>query len=160
MWVPVAVWQLCELLYTCYLHKKAKKLFYRPKAKIKILNSWWNPTTSAGTNYQNSWRHIYQWSVCNVARTERHSGLCTNSVRTACPAQAWVVRRLTAWRLPRSRRRKTHVGLCIQRLVGILQRQRQTEDLCFHSSLYSHWFLFSRSSRLLRLLHFFGWETI
>ena len=25
-----------------------------------------------------------------------HSGLCTNSVRTACPAQAWVVRRLTA----------------------------------------------------------------
>jgi len=36
----------------------------------------------------------------------------------------------------------------IQRLVGILQRQRQTEDLCFHSSLHSHWFLFSRSSRL------------
>ena len=34
--------------------------------------------------------------VCNVARTERHSGLCTNSVRTACPAQAWIVRRLTA----------------------------------------------------------------
>ena len=65
----------------------------------------------------------------------------TNSVRTACPAQAWVVRRLTAWCLPRSRRRKTHV--CIQRLVGILQRQWQTEDLCFHSSLYSHWVLFS-----------------
>jgi len=28
-------------------------------------------------------------------------GLCTNSVRIACPAQAWVVRRLTAWYLPR-----------------------------------------------------------
>ena len=55
------------------------------------------------------------------------------------------------------RSRKTHV--CIQRLVGILQRQRQTEDLCFHSSLHSHWFLFSRSSRLPRPLHFFGWET-
>ena len=66
--------------------------------------------------------------VCNVARTERHSGLCTNSVRTACPAQAWY--------FPRSRRRKTH--LCIQRLVGILQCQRQTEDLCFHSLLHSH----------------------
>ena len=53
----------------------------------------------------------------------------------------------TAWHLPLSRRRRTHV--CIQRLVvGILQRQRQTEDLCFHSSLHSHWFLFSRSSRL------------
>ena len=49
---------------------------------------------------------------------------------------------------------KTHV--CIQRLLGILQRQRQTEDLCFHSSLHSHWFLFSRSSRLPRPLHFFG----
>ena len=54
--------------------------------------------------------------------------------------------------------RKTHV--CVQRLVGIRQRQRQTEDLCFRSSLYSHWFLFSRSSRLPRPLHFFGWETI
>ena len=52
------------------------------------------------------------------------------------------------------RRRKTHV--CIQRLVGILQRQRQTEEFCFHSSLHSHWFLFSRSSRLPRPLHFFG----
>ena len=79
--------------------------------------------------------------------------MCTNSVRTACPAQAWVVRRLTAWYLSRSRRRKTHV--CIQRLVGILQRQQQTEDLCFHSSLHSHWLLFSRSSRLPRPLHFF-----
>ena len=45
--------------------------------------------------------------------------------------------------------------LCIQRLVGILQRKQQTEDLCFHSSLHSHWFLFSRSSRLPRPLHFF-----
>ena len=35
-------------------------------------------------------------SLSNVARTERHSGLCTNSVRTACPAQAWVVRPITA----------------------------------------------------------------
>ena len=26
-----------------------------------------------------------------------------------------------------------------------IQRQRQTEDLCFHSSLHTHWFLFSRS---------------
>jgi len=43
---------------------------------------------------------------------------------------------------------------------GILQCQQQTEDLCFHSSLHSHWFLFSRSSRLPRPLHFFGWETI
>jgi len=76
----------------------------------------------------------------------------------SCPVQAWVVRRLTAWCLPGSRRRKTHV--CVQRLVGILQRQRQTEDLCFHSSLHSHWFLFSRSSRLPRYLHFFGWEII
>ena len=76
----------------------------------------------------------------------------------SCPVQAWVVRRLTVWCLPRSRRRKTHV--CIQRVVGILQRQRQTEDLCFHSSLHSHWFLFSRSSRLPRYLHFFGWEII
>jgi len=52
-----------------------------------------------------------------------HSGLCTNSVCTVCPAQAWVVRRLTAWYLSHSRRCKTHV--CIQRLVGILQRQRE-----------------------------------
>ena len=76
----------------------------------------------------------------------------------SCPVQAWVVRRLTAWYHPRSRRRKTHV--CVQRVVGILQRQRQTEDLCFHSSLHSHWFLFSRSSRLPWSLHFFGWEII
>ena len=115
----------------------------------------WRPT---GTKYQNSWRHIYQYSVCNVVRTEHYSGLCTNSVRTACSAQAWVMRRLTARYLPRSRHRKTHVS--IQCLVGILQRQRQTEDLCFRSSLHSHWFLFSRSSWLLRPLHFFGWETI
>ena len=41
----------------------------------------------------------------NVARTERHSGLCSNSVCTACPVQAWVVRPLTAY-LPRNRCRK------------------------------------------------------
>jgi len=51
-------------------------------------------------------------------------------------------------------------NVCIQRLVGILQRQRHTEDLSFHSSLRSHWFLFSRSSWLPRPSHFFGWETI
>jgi len=35
-------------------------------------------------------------SLSVTLHVERHSGLCTNSVRTACPAQAWVVRRLTA----------------------------------------------------------------
>jgi len=96
--------------------------------------------------------------VVKTQLSQRHSGLCTNSVRTACPAQAWVERPPTAWRLPRSRRRKTHV--CIQRLVGIRQSPRQTEDLFLHSSLYSHWFLFSKSSRFPLPLHFFGWETI
>ena len=53
-----------------------------------------------------------------------------------------------------SRRRKTHVF--IQRLVGMLQRQRQK----IVALLYSRWFLLSRSSRLPRPLHFFGWEII
>ena len=50
--------------------------------------------------------------------------------------------------------------VCIQRLVAILQRQQQTEDLCFHSSLHLHWSLSSRSSWLARPLHFFGCEII
>ena len=62
----------------------------------------------------------------------------TQTVRTACPAQAWVVRRLTAWYLPRSRRRKTHV--CIQKIFAFIRRCIRTgfcsPDLADFHDLY------------------------
>ena len=131
----IFIWVFFYLLYTKHFY-----CFYKVRGCVVNL-------VGHGSVFVCQW--VMGHCLWPTVYSEPHSGLCTNSVRTACPAQAWVVRRLTAWYLPRSRRRKTHV--CIQRLVDILQRQRQTEDLCFHLSLHSHWFLFSRSSWLPHL---------